>query len=364
MVFASVVSFFKYFLNQLDAENYYSRDFSVVFLSLSTVGVVSPLFPLLQNLVCHGKRVPVIRDQQQRDKDAKAGTFTFFSVPKSLFVHMYAVGILIGAVCLLRTAIVAEEKQRSSVSNVYLSSVSIQGTLMFEIHCMRRFLECLYITSYGSSSMNVAVYVFGIFHYLVTPSCIYYSLLHHDHQNSNDQNTALRIFLRLFSLLLYTIGNTSQFRCHQILFNLKRSSEVSCAMDSTDRKSNGVATCSPHESRLKFVGSDDKSKSATKNTGCAPSDPLNADNAVKSVYSFPVGFGFDSVACPHYTAEILIYISFFMLSPSSVPLLSMLVWVVTNLSVVADSQYEWYKENFPTEMNLKKGWKRLIPGVW
>jgi 3-oxo-5-alpha-steroid 4-dehydrogenase len=363
MVFAFVFSFLEFLLNQLDAENYYSREFSVIFLSLSAVGAAAPMVPLLQYLVCHGKRVPLITDQQ-RDKDAKAGNFTIFSVPKSLFVHMYAVGILIGAVCLSRAAIIAEEKQRSSVSNVYLSSVSIQGTLMFEIHCMRRFLECIYITAYGSSSMNLAVYLFGIFHYLVTPSCIFYSLLHHDHQNSNDQNTALRILLRLFSLLLYTIGNISQFRCHQILFNMKRSGKVSLSIDSTDRKSNGVATCSPQESRLKFGGSDDKSKSATTNADCAPIDPLNVDHVVKSKYSFPVGFGFDSVACPHYMAEILIYISFCMLSPSSLPLLSMLAWVVTNLSVVADSQFEWYKKNFPKEMNLKKGWKRLIPGVW
>lgn len=364
MVLAFVIGFLKYFLHQLDAENYYSREFSVIFLSLSAVGAATPLIPLLQYLVRHGKRVPVRGDQQQHDKNANAGSFTIFSVPKSLFVHMYAVGIFIGAVCLSRAVIIAEEKQRSSVSNVYWSSVTIQGTLMFEIHCIRRFLECIYITAYGSSSMNVAVYLFGIFHYILTPSCIFYSLLHHDHQNSNDQNTALRILLRLFSLLLYTIGNTSQFRCHQILFDMKHSGKILRTIDSTDRKFNGVASCFPHESRLKFGGSDDKSKIATTNTERAPSDPLHADHVVKSIYSFPVGFGFDSVACPHYTAEILIYISFCMLSPSSLPLFSMLVWVVTNLSVVADSQFEWYKKNFPTEMNLKKEWKRMIPGVW
>ena len=96
----------------------------------------------------------------------------------------------------------------------------------------------------------------------------------------------------------------------------------------------------------------------------APSDPPIVQHAIKSVYSFPVGLGFDSVACPHYTAEIVIYISFCMLSPSSLPLLSMLLWVVINLSVVADSQYLWYHANFPKEMSLKKEWKRLVPGVW
>ena len=353
-----------YFLYQLDAKNFYSREFSVIFLSLSTFAAAVPFIPILQIISRHGKRNPLEAAQEYQKKTARASNATILSVPKSLFVHMYAVGIVIGAICFSMAAVFAETKMKGLTSNKYMSSVSFQGTLMFEVHCMRRLLECLYITAYGSSSMDVSAYLAGIFHYVFTPTCILCSLLYHDSQDFNNRNAALWIFPRLFSLLLYTIGSASQFRCHRILFNMKRSSKDLIKLDSINPKSTGDVKYFPLDNPEVSSGSVSKSRSGTVNNVPAPSDPPIVHHAIKSVYSFPVGFGFDSVACPHYTAEIIIYISFCMLSPFSFPLLCLLLWVVTNLSVVADSQFLWYHKKFPKELSLKKEWKRLIPGVW
>ena len=353
-----------YFLHQLDAKNFYSREFTVIFLSLSTFAAAVPFIPILQILSRHGKRNPLAAAQKSHKNTASASNATILSVPKSLFVHMYAVGIVIGAICFSMAVVFAEKKMTGLKTNKYISSVSFQGTLMFEVHCMRRLLECLYITAYGSSSIDVSAYLAGIFHYIFTPSCILCSLLHRDSQDFKNRNAALWIFPRLFSLLLYTIGSASQFRCHRILFNMKRSSKDLIKVDSINAESTGDVRYFPLDNPEMSSGSVCKSRSGTVNNVPAPSDSPIAHHAIKSVYSFPVGFGFDSVACPHYTAEIIIYISFCMLSPFSFPLLCLLLWVVTNLSVVADSQFLWYHKNFPKELSLKKEWKRLIPGVW
>ena len=364
MVSAAIQNFSDYIRLRLDAENYYSRDFSIIFLSLGTFAAAVPLIPFLQNLSCHGKRISLQAARHSDENSARTSKATIFSVRKSLFVHMYAVGVVWGAICFSRAVIIATENVMSSTANCYFSCVCLQGTLMFEIHCMRRLLECLYITAYGSSSMDVSAYLVGIFHYISAPSCILYSLLNHDHQHANERITALQILLRLLSLLLYAVGSASQFQCHRILFNMKRSGENISTLDFMKDKSNVVVRHPPLERIIKFNDSCDKSSGATVNDECASSNPLHVDHTIKSVYSFPVGFGFDYVACPHYTAEIIIYISFCMLAPSSIPLLCLLLWVLTNLSVVAESQYQWYNKNFQKEVSLKKGWNRLIPGVW
>jgi hypothetical protein len=82
-------------------------------------------------------------------------------------------------------------------------------------------------------------------------------------------------------------------------------------------------------------------------------------------YSFPHGYGFGHVACPHYLSENSMYCRFWLLAPTSLSLFSLLFWVVANQSVVANSHYDWYKEYFTEEFKLKakNGWKRLIPMV-
>jgi 3-oxo-5-alpha-steroid 4-dehydrogenase len=81
----------------------------------------------------------------------------------------------------------------------------------------------------------------------------------------------------------------------------------------------------------------------------------------------PLGYWFNFVCCPHYTAEILIYFCFVLLNTSDIALLAMFLWVSSNLAVVSDFQYKWY-QTYAVE-NLvasKAGWKirRILPFCW
>jgi len=83
----------------------------------------------------------------------------------------------------------------------------------------------------------------------------------------------------------------------------------------------------------------------------------------KKQYIFPRGGLFNYVSCPHYTCEIMIYICFNLLLQEKNTCI-LLIWVISNLSVVAQVNLEWYKRMFPSEMEKKKNWKSCIPFLY
>jgi hypothetical protein len=155
------------------------------------------------------------------------------------------------------------------------------------------------------------------------------SLLLEDSRVFRGNETNVQNYLRVISLSLFLMGNLSQFHCHRNLFYLKKKRSVV-------NTSVSIVSVELHKKLL---------------------DKLHG-------YSFPSGFGFNQVACPHYTSEIIIYLSFWLLAPSSLSLFCLSIWVASNLSVVADSQFIWYKKVFPEEIKKKRNWKRIFPGLW
>ena len=81
-----------------------------------------------------------------------------------------------------------------------------------------------------------------------------------------------------------------------------------------------------------------------------------------TVYSLPTESLFQYISCPHYTAEICIYLSFCCLLPCNGAIWLMAVWVVLNLSVVANRQFVWYKEKYKDQ--VPANWCRLCPNIW
>jgi len=120
-------------------------------------------------------------------------------------------------------------------------------------------------------------------------------------------------------------------------------------------------------------------------------------------YSIPHGRWFEDVSCPQYFAEVLIYVSFFILlqhctdsddycantnintsmTRNQTPInyqsniellksscqylrqrkeLALLVWVVLNLAISAKSNHQWYLNHFKLEYPRER--KILIPFVW
>lgn len=84
-------------------------------------------------------------------------------------------------------------------------------------------------------------------------------------------------------------------------------------------------------------------------------------------YTLPENRFFQSVICPHYTAECIIYVA---IAIGSAPkgrvmnrtVLAGLSFVVSNLGVTADSTRKWYVEKFGEE-NLN-GRRRLVPLIY
>jgi hypothetical protein len=179
------------------------------------------------------------------------------------------------------------------------------------------------MTHYGKSEMHIAGLLVGLFHYSLAPITLLFGLSFNVNQSSNICFTGQEIFCS-FSLLLFLYYSKLQFDIHKSFYNIK------------------IESLKP---------------------------------GVENHYCFPTGDNFKSVCCPHYYAEVMIYVSFTLLSVSiqsfnnvvlsfSWSILMMNIWVVLNLGVVASRQFDWYKVNFPEEFSKKKEWKRMIPYLW
>lgn len=76
----------------------------------------------------------------------------------------------------------------------------------------------------------------------------------------------------------------------------------------------------------------------------------------------PRGDWFDSVRCPLYSAEILLYVAFALVAGgTNASLYAIALWVIVNQSVSAKLNSDWYDRKF-RDAELPK-WK-LIPSIW
>lgn len=343
----------------LIVNDYFSNEFSIIFIALGIFSLSIPFVPFLQSLIRHGKRLTVKQSDSQHEKGISQESM-LLSVPKSFFVHMYIVGLVINTCCCYLAIDIAAVRNPIYQLSDILDSVSIQCVLMFEIHCFRRLLECLYVTNYGSSTMDISGYLVGIMHYVLTPCCLFSSILRQEYSNIKS-DSSLQNYLRIFSLFLFIAANISQFQCHRILFNLKCKKEKSklCIRNTHSCSSNPIPNSNDSGSSKSNSNSSSNSNISTRSSydSCSKSDLI-------SLYSFPHGYGFNHVACPHYFAEIMIYTSFGMLFTDSLPFLSVWFWVICNLSVSSMSQYDWYKKHFSEEVKKRRNWKRIFPGFW
>ena len=288
---------------------------SILFCLLSTGSLLVSLVPVLQPIANHGKCT--------RENTHVTNILIQWCdkrVPKYLFGWMYVYGIMTGIIC------VVYDQQIASISqSQFTAAANLSELVLYEIHCLRRLLECLLMTHFGTSTMHITGFLVGLVHYTLVPLCL---LLNQDNVYSKMYHNNSFVL----SLVLYIMGSLIQCHAHYVLYLIKQ------------------------------------------------------NNHNQGQYGFPTGGGFEYVATPHYTAEIVIYFSWFVCGGPSIAKGCMVLWVMSNLSVVADTQYRWYCEHFPEEFKRKtmttmttpsksmnnhgkvsRGWwpwKRLIPGIW
>ena len=174
--------------------------------------------------------------------------------------------------------------------------------IIFLLHTWRRLWECIYITEFGVSTMHICGYLAGIAHYILVPiSCLSINI----RRSSQEQ--------LYFALMLFAIASIEQSRIHYMLFRVKRTT---------------LSIMKP--------------------------------NAI-FLYDVPRGAWFNYVCCPHYSAEILIYFSLYMLDFQSYSSFGLFCWVTCNLSVVSRQQLKWYTDKFLHR--CPHNWKSIIPYI-
>jgi len=202
------------------------------------------------------------------------------------------------------------------VGSMSLTQVYFLWLLLF-IQGTRRLVESYTFAKPSKSTMHVAVWLIGIFFYLADGMAIWVEGIPALSSSASGKLTtqettnavlayALSSPTSTFATLLFVAASLAQNRAHAHLFSLK-------------------------------------------------------------TYQIPPSALFTYVWCPHYTAEIVIYICFALLA---VPegqwfnrtMVAAIVFVGGNLAVTANGTREWYIKRFGSEK--AKGRARLVPGIW
>jgi len=293
----------------------------IVWLGLAAASWLVKLVPQLDFVSKHGKLNNAGSVQKSRDASASPApklthththALAALTVPKHWFAHLYITGIATALITLILRHIY-DSSHDGGLATVTIDKVCL---CLFILHCTRRLLECWHISNFGQSRMHMSGYLVGLLHYLLVPMSLS-QVSTRAHANI-DEHTQLMYFPLSLSLsqvsviLMFFTANYLQHKYHRILSS---------------------GTCK------------------------------HASGRKEKEYIFPTGGLFNHVCCPHYTCEICIYMCFFFLLPQK-NAFSLLLWVVSNLSVVAKVNLEWYKNTFPSEMEKQKNWKSCFPYVY
>lgn len=88
----------------------------------------------------------------------------------------------------------------------------------------------------------------------------------------------------------------------------------------------------------------------------------SASGKTVNLYRIPYGDWFESVSSPHYLAEILIYISFFIIQKGqNIYVGLILLYTIQNLSLGATVTHEWYHNKFK---DYPKNRNRIFPFLY
>ncbi|KAM3937556.1 polyprenal reductase [Leptodactylus fuscus] len=235
----------------------------------------------------------------------------WFDLPKRWFWHFYLLsviwnGALLGL--LVRSLLLGvqlpqwiqlllnlfHKDAEQKVSDVELSTLLALSLLW--IHSLRRLLECFYVSVYSGGVINLAHYCLGIFYYFMI------GITALDHVKLDHKKVTVTDLLNQFhwfhgvGCLLYIWASWHHHRCHVILANLRK----------------------------------DKS-----------------GNILSMNHVMPSGDWFELVSCPHYFAELLIYISIaFLFGLTHLTWWLLVLFVLFNQSLLAILCHEYYLQKF------------------
>lgn len=261
---------------------------------------------------------------------------------KSCWTWFYLIGSCLNAALLLLALFAQENPTARSVlrtlqsttdGQIRINSDTIVFLGLFAFHTTRRFVESLLITEFGDSTMHISgkstkwwlliclwgnvdqlthtlcyvliAFLLGCIHYVgVAPS-----VLSDPDASAQHEESLWRRAIISTGTVLFVVASYHQSLCNLLIARLKK------------------------RNRLQHV--------------------------------IPHGDWFDSVRCPLYAAEVLLYLSFVLVvGGANVSMYFIFVWVLLNQTVSAKFNSDWYDRKFRSDEreNLPK-WV-MLPGVW
>lgn len=308
---------------------------------LLTIGSFATiLVPYIESVAYHGKRLTNY-DNKGNKKDKEELTllhrFNLITIPKYYFTFMYLFSLICCSIPIYyHLKSINFNNNNDNIRHILESLWKHEPLLiLFSLHSLRRFLECIYITIYGTSVMHVIGLIVGLVHYGITVLNLANKQL-----SPLDQEIAYNISLNAYTslssltlshtkryvgILLFIFANIMQHRFHIILYRIKYNQQILKKRDENKEEEEDV------------------------------------NSSFK--YEVPRGSWFQYCCCPHYTSEILIYISFVCLHPDPASWF-MLLWVVSNLTVVAADTLRWYQSHAQLKHEIPMNWSAIIPGIF
>lgn len=303
---------------------------------LSLLSLLAKFEPTLRSSVLAYGKLSTTADQPNSSLSIWLAQQT---VPKAWFSHFYLVGFIFALWCDFEVAMLLSFHQSLPIVSVLRRFDSpalgktqpavtcILSLCLITLHIGRRLYEVNIVERPSKQArMNVSHYLIGIGFYgsMVFAAWIE-GAVNLGVWDINDIDWPLRSssILRphvIIALALYIYASWHQHTCHQILANIR--------------------------SKIR--------------------DP-SSSSSQSNVYQIPRGDWFESVVCPHYLADILIYVSMCILNKwQNLTLLAGLIWTTINLTVTASETEEWYKKSFGSK--YKKAFVRgrwiILPGIY
>lgn len=280
-----------------------------------------------------------------------------FLISKKYFRHFYYVGIL-ALLTVISLAEVGATKEKEAATRMNNSSNSFQDNIpllaLVWIHLMRRCYECHFVHVWTHSKMHVAGYLLGLLHYSLLPFVVVpvfndgyvcqenpgsytYQMIPSNNVTVSHMSNSLYLFL----VLVCFWAQYQQHRHHKLLAQLRKTG-------------------------------------STRMTNTDGGPKADQDNTKARDYALPTQGWFTIVSCPHYLAEILIYLCWaglvelrlhghHTMITMATPVIELpkqllaprrhwllFLWVLVNQCVAAIATHQWYLQNIPTYATLRR----------
>ncbi|XP_025942209.1 polyprenol reductase isoform X2 [Apteryx rowi] len=270
-----------------------------------------------QDLIRYGKT--------KSDCEQRPAWLRLFDVPKRWFTHFYVVSVLWNGFLLiwliqarfLRGSLsswlqhlhhaLSRASQNEDIESECFSALLV--LLLLWLHSFRRLAECLCTSVFSNGVLHIVQYCFGLGYYIAVGLTVLCQVP--SNFRSGEELSVQICWYHIIGIVMYIWASLHQHRCLVILANLRKS------------KSGKVVNLS---------------------------------------HSIPFGDWFERVSCPHYFAELLIYVSMAItLGFHNVTWWFVVMYVLFSQALTAVLCHEFYQNRFSS---YPKHRKAFIPFVF